>query len=204
MMPVGDRQGQQENVSGFMPLQLARLEGIAASGQTRVETAAEPAHPLRRGAVGKGVRPHLATGLALQVVIADGIGGVQRLLQITRLQPLQTPLGVVRPNSGQAVGLQLLAHQQAVVAFEALATLAGGTDPGRDAEQRLHVMADLMGDHIGLGKVAGGGEAGFQFAEEAKVEIDLPIPRAVKGPTAASAKPQAERTPPENSTSLGS
>ena len=86
------------------------------------------------------------------VVVADGIGGVQRFFQVAFLQPVVALLGVIGPDAGIAVGLQFLAHQQTVVAFHPRATLAGGLHLLRNAEQCSHVMTDLMGDHIGLGK----------------------------------------------------
>jgi hypothetical protein len=54
-------------------------------------------------------------------------------------------------------------------------------DLGRHAEQGLHVMADLVGYHVGLGEIAGGGEAGLHLAEERQVEIHLPIAGTVEG-----------------------
>jgi hypothetical protein len=59
--------------------------------------------------------------------------------------------------------LQFLAHQQAVVAFHALAAAARGVDLGRNAKQGLHMVADFVSDHVGLGEVAGRSEAGFHF-----------------------------------------
>ena len=85
-------------------------------------------------------------------------------------------------------------------------TPAGPAPPGQNAEQILHVVADLMGDHIGLGKIAGlagaAAEARLKLAEEVRVEIDLAIVRAKNGPIALWARPQAERAWPENITSL--
>src|SRR5690606_40505664 len=67
---------------------------------------------------------------------------------------LEAALGVVRPDAGQAVGLQFLAHQQAVSAFQCLASLARGVHLGGNAQQGLHMVAHLVGDHVGLGEVA--------------------------------------------------
>ena len=61
----------------------------------------------------------------LQVVVADGIGGVQRFFQVAFLQPVVALLGVIGPDAGIAVGLKFLAHQQTVVTFHPRATLAG-------------------------------------------------------------------------------
>ena len=44
------------------------------------------------------------------------------------------------------------------------------------------MVAELVGDHVGLGEVAGGPEAISQLSEEAEVEIDLEIRGAVEGP----------------------
>lgn len=51
----------------------------------------------------------------------------------------------------------------------------------RDAEQFLHMVADLMGDNIGLGKVAWCLETIFQFVEKGKVDIDLLVTGTVEG-----------------------
>ncbi|MNE00383.1 hypothetical protein D3C80_927910 [compost metagenome] len=118
--------------------------------------------------------------LLLQAVVADGVGGVQGFFDIAGLQPVQAFLRLESPDAGQAVGLQLLAHQQAIVAFHALATLARGLDLGRDAEQGLHMVADFVGDHVGLGEVAGGRETLLHFAEEAHVQVDLLVGRAIE------------------------
>ena len=50
----------------------------------------------------------------------------------------------------------------------------------RDAEQRLHVMADLVGDHVGLREVAGRAEAIAQVAVEVEIDVDLLVGRAVE------------------------
>jgi hypothetical protein len=49
-----------------------------------------------------------------------------------------------------------------------------------DAEQLLHVMADLMRDHVSLGGVARCVEAVFQLLVEGEVDIDLLILWAVE------------------------
>ena len=79
---------------------------------------------------------------------------------------------VVGPHAGVAVGLELDPHGLLV----RLAAAAG------DAEQVLHVVADLVGDHVGLGEVAGGAEAVAQLVEEAEVDVGQPVGRAVEGP----------------------
>ena len=87
---------------------------------------------------------------------------------------------MIGPDAGIAVGLQFLAHQQAVVAFHPRTALAGRLHLPGNAEQRLDVMTDLMGDHIGLGEVACSGKAPGHLVEELQVEVDLLIARAVE------------------------
>lgn len=60
-------------------LQPARLKGVALADRALREAGFEPTYPLRRGAVGEGVRHHLTLALLLQTVVADCVGGVQRL-----------------------------------------------------------------------------------------------------------------------------
>ena len=91
--------------------------------------------------MGEGVRHHLTARLLLQAVITDGAGRVEGFFQVAGLQPVMPALRVMRPDSGQAVGLQFLAHQQAAIAFDPLAALARRVDLGRYAQQGLYVMA---------------------------------------------------------------
>ena len=54
--------------------------------------------------------------------------------------------------------------------------------PVERAFEVLDVMADLMGDDIGLGEVAGRAEALRQLVEEGRVDVDLLVGRAVERP----------------------
>ena len=85
--------------------------------------------------------------------MADAV--CKRGVDVAGLQQLPLLLGVMRPDAGEAVGLQLDAHLHAVGldlrAGRALRLL----HLGQDAEQVLHVMADLVRDHIGLRELAG-------------------------------------------------
>ena len=92
-------------------LEAGSLEGVATAYVTAVEAGLEPAHALLGRTVGERVRHHLATGLLLQAVITNGVGRVQRFLDIPGLQPFVSALAVLSPDACQAVGLQLLAHQ---------------------------------------------------------------------------------------------
>ena len=66
-----------------------------------------------------------------------------------------SPVGVVRPDAGKAIGLQFDAHLQAVRPRALLpAACCALLHFRQDAEQVLHVMADLVRDHVGLGELA--------------------------------------------------
>src|SRR5207249_2577631 len=158
--------------------ELGRAERVALPQLAGLEAPAEPVHALPGRAVREGLRRHAALGLTLQPVVPDRRGGVERLLQIALLEDVARLLGVVRPDAGQAVGLQLDADGRRV-ALRA-AALPRGRDLLGDAEQRLHVMADLVGDDVGLREVTGRAETIAKRAEEAEVEVELLVGGAVE------------------------
>ncbi len=87
---------------------------------------------------------------------------------------------MVGKDAGEAVGLQLDADLQGI------ALLLAHALPRRfhlihDAEQLLHVMADLMGEDIGLGEVALHLEAVLQLLIEAEVDINFLVVGAIEG-----------------------
>jgi hypothetical protein len=85
----------------------------------------------------------------------------------------------VAPHARQAVGLELEAHREIVLA--ARVAPLGLAHLVLVAEHVLHVVADLVGDDVGLGEVAGRFEALAQHAEEAEVEERLLLGRTVEG-----------------------
>ena len=82
------------------------------------------------------------------------------------------------PDAGVAVGLQLEPHRQRIRVAR-IRSLHLAHLPFR-AGNRLHVMADLVREHVGLGEVPGRAEAALQLVEEAEVEVDLAIARAIE------------------------
>ena len=68
---------------------------------------------------------------------------------------------MVGPHAGEAVGLQFHAHRQRIRLGLGDA-LALAVDLAGDAQQVLHVVADLVGDHVGLGEFAADVEARLQ------------------------------------------
>jgi hypothetical protein len=84
---------------------LLHLEGVALLDLARLETLLEPVHALRAGAVRETLGLHGAAGLALQGVVADLRGGVQRLVDVAGLEDLPGGLRFVlatrcRPPAG--------------------------------------------------------------------------------------------------------
>src|SRR4029077_18893209 len=90
-----------------LPLQLRRLERVAARHRAGLQSIGEPAGALRRRAMGEAVGDDVATALLLQTVIADGGRGLQRSFHVARLDEFPFRLRVIGPNAGKAVGLQL-------------------------------------------------------------------------------------------------
>src|ERR1043166_3663498 len=166
-------------------LQLGGRKGVAAVDRALLEAGVEPAHALVGRAVGEAVRDHGAARLTLQPVVADRRGGFQRRLDVSRIEERFLLLLPVRPHAGQAIGLQLDLHLQAVgVALRQ--PVLHLLHLGQDAEQVLDVVPVLMGDHVGLGELTGlalaPAEAALEFAEERRVEIDLPVGRTIERP----------------------
>src|SRR4029450_3049156 len=155
-------------------------EGVALSYLARVQSRAEPAHALLRGAVGEGFGRHVAARLLLEAVVADGGGSLEPGLDIARIEEVP-PLGVEAPHAGEAVGLELHRHRERVAAAPARAR-ALRRDLLGDADEVLHVMADLVGDHVGARELTRRPEALGQLLEERAVEIDALVPRAVERP----------------------
>src|SRR6516164_3763313 len=166
-------------------LKLCRVKCVALVDVPRLEPRHEPAGALLRGAVGEGVGHHVALGLPLQPVVADGRGSLHRCLHVARFDEVPRFLRVMRPHAGKAIGLQLDPHLD-LVGLDFVETLLHLLHLGQDAQQVLHVMANLMGDHVGLRELAGlaagvaGAEAPLEILKERGVEINLAVVRAVE------------------------
>ena len=63
--------------------------------------------------MGEGIRDDSALALALQAVVADGGGRVQRFLDVAGLDDV-TLLGVIGPDAGEAIGLELDPDRQRI------------------------------------------------------------------------------------------
>ena len=94
--------------------------------------------------------------------------------------------GVVGPGAGVAVGLQFEPDAAAGRAGLARGHLLVG------AQQVLHVVAVLVGEHVGVDEGAAlGAELRLQLVEEAQVDVDELVARAVEGPRAAGRRAAA-------------
>ena len=128
--------------------------------------------------MGEGLGADGAAGHLLQVVVAYGGGGGEGTGDVVGVDDAAL-LGGVSPDAGEAVGLELEVDGEVV----ALAwVLAGKRDfPALDAEELLDVVAELVGDDVGLGELGGGASEALELVPEGKVDVDLFVLRAVEG-----------------------
>src|SRR3954454_17294554 len=107
-----------------------------------------------------------ASRLLLQLVVANGICATQRFFDIARVEEVEPLLGVMGPNTGEKISLQLESHRQAV-SLVATCALAGSGHLVGNAKQLLHMVADLVCDYVCLSKIARRSKARLQLAVEA-------------------------------------
>jgi hypothetical protein len=87
-----------------------RFEGIAGLEIAAFESKLEPTHPLGRTPMGKSVRDYVTLGLPLDPIIANRAGSVQSFLNVSGLKDLAAFIGLMSPNSCEAVSLQFHPH----------------------------------------------------------------------------------------------
>ena len=128
------------------------------------------------------MRPGLGVDLTLRplldAVVPDRTGRIDPRIDVGLGQILDQPGldRMIRPDAGVAVGLQFCAHRASL----GPAPLLG---PAERAEKILHMVAVLVGNHVGLGeRPALGPEARLQLSEEAEIDVDLLVGRAVERP----------------------
>src|SRR5690606_19799294 len=156
------------------------VERIAVLEPAVAQAVGEPGHALLGRTVVEAFRNDVALGALLQRVITDLVGGIQRLLDVALLQQALLR-GVMRPDAGEAVGLQLDTGRQAI-GFHLAHALPLAVEFRQHADQVLDVVADLMRDRISLREVARRLELLRQVAEEAEVDVNLAIAGAVERP----------------------
>src|SRR5262249_52542932 len=135
--------------------------------------------------MGETVGYDIALAAPLQSIVADGRRRLHGRLHIAAREEPPLPLRVVRPHPGKAVGLQLDSYLK-LVAFDRVHAALRFLHLGQDSEQILHVMTDLVRDHVGLRELAAfasniaATETPLEILKECGVEIDLLIVRAVE------------------------
>ncbi len=128
--------------------------------------------------MGPALRVDPTARLLLDPVVADRGGRSEGLVDVALLE--EAPLaGGMRPDPGQAVGLQLEPDRERVGPRRA-ALLLGAHLVGQ-AQEMLDVVADLVGQHVRLREVPGRAESAPQLVIEREVDVDLAVLRAVEG-----------------------
>ena len=98
-------------------------------------------------------------------------GRADRLFE-RRLSSIWRPLVIlVGPHAGEAIRLSSIRPTSRWPASRL--TRCFCLSPWEDAQQVLHVMADLVRDHIGIGEVAAAAHAGLHVLKEQRVEVHL-------------------------------
>src|SRR5262249_39825043 len=134
-------------------------EGVAAEDLARLQASVEPALALVGAPMGEGVGNDVALGLPERVVTCRR-RGAQRTLHVSRLDERRLALTaqilvlVVGPEASEAICLQLDLHLDVVRRRPAAGGALHLLRLGQNAEQILHVMPDLVRDHVGLRKLA--------------------------------------------------
>src|SRR5215475_1596581 len=169
-------------VSNLVSLRLrsSSLERVALAHAARVETGAEPPHALGRRAVSERLRRDMAARRALERIVADGRRRLEAGLHVARVEQIPL-LREMSPHSGQAIGLELHEDRQGIAprfgrARALLRQLL------RDAELVLHVVADLVRDHVGARELPRRPESAGQLLEERAVEVDVGVSGAIERP----------------------
>jgi len=133
-----------------------------------------------------GLRVYLALRLRLDPVVADRGRRVEPVVDVRLRQVHDQPRlhRVGRPDARVAIRLELGADGLALRPLERAA------DPVQDAELVLHVVAVLVGDHIGLDeRRVRGAEARGQLVEETKVDVHELVCRTVERPHVGARDP---------------
>ena len=117
--------------------------------------------------------------LLLQVVVAYPRSHIDALFDIAILERAEHLMVMISPDAGQEVGLQLQADTDAVALLLAhSAHLLVGLV--QDSEQVLHVVAHLVRNDVGIGKVAIGSQLPLHLGKEGKVDIHTLVGRAIE------------------------
>src|SRR5665213_726179 len=155
----------------------ASLKRVARGDAAGFQTGAEPVDPLRGCAMGERFGIRVALSHSLQTVVAHRRRGAQRGIDIGPVDEVPLPRGV-SPDTRKAIGLQFQLHRKRIPLTWLL--LLQTPHFRLYSEKLLHMVADLVRDHVSLCKVSGRPEAPLQFGEKAEIEVDLLIARTVE------------------------
>jgi hypothetical protein len=91
----------------------AHFEGIAGRDSSLLQSAFEPADTLRGGTVGEAFGTYCSALHSLQMIVADGCGGLQTSCDIGVVNDVAL-FGAMSPHTGEAIGLQLKVNGEGI------------------------------------------------------------------------------------------
>lgn len=101
---------------------------------------------------------HIAARHLLESIVADSRRCSKPFFKVTWFDQIPFAIGMMAPNASKTVGLQFHPNGKRV-AFGFRYVPLEPIDFLRDAEKVLNVVADLVGDDIGLCEITGGAES---------------------------------------------
>ena len=164
-------------------LRVSRPSKVAAGVQVAGRAAGlKPLLALRCRAVGERLGIDPALGLLLDAVVADRRRRVLSAWSSSAslIGHVARFVGQPAPHARIAVGLQLECDRELVLL--ARVGTAARPDLALGAEQRLQVVPGLVGQDVRLRVTALSAELLLQLVEEADVDVDALVRRAVEGP----------------------
>ena len=116
----------------------------------------------------------------LQPVVADGLGQLKTLLQIAILHRVVHGILIVGPDTGVVVGKEFQTHADLIGShLVGLVHLLMGL--AENAERVLHMVADLVGNDIGIGEgITLDTQLALHLREEGQVDIQFLVTGAIE------------------------
>ena len=121
--------------------------------------------------MGERVRLHGAGGFFLEIIVADHFGAVEGFPDVAVVQGTVAVVLVVAPDAGIEIGLEFQPDADFVGFAPAHPRhLLMGFPQG--SQQVLHMVAHLVGNHVGIGEIPARAQLAFHAGEEGEVDID--------------------------------
>lgn len=152
------RLGRQRREPEAMKRVKLLSEGVAGGNRATIQPFAEPGHALLGASVGKGFRLDAAAGHLLDMIVANGGSCAEGRFHVAGFQEA-TLLRGVSPDSGEAVGLQF--HRNGEFVSRSRIGLLKMAHLTFHADNFLDVVADFVGQDVGLREFAGSAKAAF-------------------------------------------